>query len=268
MKRAGLLLFPCLALFMAGCATVPKEPAARASFKANKDPLEPLNRKVFAFNLLIDRALLKPIAKAYLRTVPSPGRDGLRNFLKNLKEPVVLANNVLQGEFRRAGTTAERFVINSTVGIAGLVDVAGRHGLERQTGDFGQTLYFWGVGEGLYLVLPVVGPSNPRDAIGFGVDIYLDPFRCAARKYNFPTGLSVAEQAAAGIDERSRNIDSLDELQRESVDYYASLRSLFRQHRAGELRHGQPPPAPQINDFYNDPDAPPPSGPAKGETER
>lgn len=254
MKRAAILLLSSVALFAAGCATVPTDPVARAAFKANNDPLEPLNRKIFAFNLLVDRAVLKPIARAYRWIVPASGRDGLRNFLKNLGEPVVLANNVLQGEFRRAGMTSERFVINSTVGIAGLADVAGRHGLDRQTGDFGQTLYVWGAAEGPYLVLPVVGPSNPRDGIGSGVDIYLDPFRYLARKYNYPTALSVAEYAAAGIDERARNIDSLDELQRESVDYYASLRSLFRQHRAGELRRGRPPPAPQLDDFYNDPD--------------
>ena len=264
MKRASVLLISGLVLFAAGCATVPTDPAERAAFQSNHDPLEPLNRKVFAFNLLVDRVLLKPIAQAYVRIVPAPGRDGLRNFLKNLKEPIVFVNNLFQGEFRRAGRTSERFAINSTVGIAGLLDLAGRHGLERQTGDFGQTLYVWGVGEGPYLVLPVIGPSNPRDAVGSGVDVYLDPLRYLARKYNYPTGLSIAEAVAAGIDERSRNLDTLDELQRESVDYYAALRSLFRQHRDGELRHGQPSPSPPIDDLYSDPGAAVSPGHASG----
>jgi phospholipid-binding lipoprotein MlaA len=252
MRRAVFLAF-ALPMLLAGCATVPQDPAARAAFKANNDPLEPLNRKIFAFNLLVDRVLLKPIAKAYVRIVPESGRDGLRNFIKNLQEPIVFANDILQGGFRRAEKTARRFTIDSTLGLAGFIDVAGRMHLERQTGDFGQTLHVWGFGEGPYLVLPVIGPSNPRDGIGSGVDIYLDPFRYVAKNNNYPTGYSIAELGLEGIDERSRNIDSLDEIQRESVDYYASLRSLFRQNRAGELGQGRPATERPPEDFYKDP---------------
>jgi phospholipid-binding lipoprotein MlaA len=252
MRRAVLALL-ALPILLGGCATMPRDPAARAAFEANNDPLEPLNRRIFAFNLLVDRAVLRPIAQIYVRVVPGPGRDALRNFIKNLQEPIVFANDVLQGGFTRAGKTVLRFAIDSTAGFAGIVDVGARNGLERQSGAFGQTLHVWGFGEGPYLVLPIVGPSNPRDGIGEGVDIYLDPFRYVAKHNNYPTGYSVAEQGAEGIDERSRNIDTLDELQRESVDYYASLRSLFRQNRAGELRRGRQAQAPPPADFYNDP---------------
>jgi phospholipid-binding lipoprotein MlaA len=146
-------------------------------------------------------------------------------------------------------------VVNSTIGLAGLIDFASQHGLPRQTGDFGQTLHFWGFGEGPYLILPVVGPSSPRDAVDAGVDILIDPFRYVARNNNYPIGLSVAEAAMAGIDERSRNIDSLDELQRESVDCYAAFRSLYRQHRASEVRQKVAVPATPSDDFYSDPGA-------------
>ncbi len=249
-----------LVLGLAGCATPPKDPAALAAFRANHDPLEPLNRKVFAFNQVVDRLLIKPIAQTYVRIIPRPGRDGIRNFLKNLNEPLVFANDSLQGEFKRAGTTAGRFAINSTIGIVGIVDVAARRGLTRQTGDFGQTLHVWGCSEGPYLILPVVGPSNPRDVVGAGVDIFANPLRYVARRNNYPTGLSVAQTGAGGIDERSRNLDALDEIQREAIDYYASFRSYYRQNRAAELRHGGPPPPPSES-MYADPGDPDPAKP-------
>jgi phospholipid-binding lipoprotein MlaA len=238
---------------VSGCATVPRDPIALAAFKATNDPLEPLNRKTFEFNQGIDRIILKPVAKAYVRVIPAAGRDGIRNFIKNLHEPVVLANNILQGEFKRAGTTAGRFVLNSTIGVAGVMDFAGRHGLERQSGDFGQTLYVWGVHEGPYLVLPVMGPTNPRDGIGSGVDIFMDPFLYLARRNQYRTAVNITETALSGIDLRSRNIDTLDEIQREAVDFYAAMRSLYRQNRSAELRHGGPPPAPKEDDLYSDP---------------
>ncbi len=255
MKRGLLMLLPGLLVLIFGCATPPSDPAALAAFKANNDPLEPLNRKVFVFNQVLDRFIFLPLAKGYIHVVPDRGREGIHNFLENLKEPVVLANDTLQGEGRRAAITAGRFTINSTIGILGFVDFAGQHGLQRQNGDFGQTLYLWGFREGAYLILPLWGPSNPRDAIGSGVDIYLDPLRYVARRYNYPSGLSAARAIASGIDERSRNIDTLDELQRESIDYYAAFRSLYRQHRASEVTRTSTAPT-HSGDLYNDPDAP------------
>ncbi len=245
---AALLMLP-------GCATAPTDPVALAAYKANHDPLEPLNRKVFAFNEVIDTVLLKPIAKAYLWIVPRAGRDGLRNILSNLSETAVMANDALQGEGRRARITASRFLMNSTLGVVGISDFAGRHGFEKQTGDFGQTLHVWGLPEGPYLILPLWGPTNPRDAVGSGVDTYLDPLRYVVRRYNYPSGLSAARVVGFGIDERSRSIDALDELKRESIDYYASFRSLYRQHRAADVDRTSTRAAP-ADDFYSDPGAP------------
>jgi len=242
-----------LMLAVCGCATVPHDPAALATYRANNDPLEPMNRKVFAFNQGVDKVILRPVAKLYVKAIPSGGRDGIRNFIKNLNEPVVLANNLLQGEFKRAGTTACRFVINSTIGIVGVFDLAGRHGMERQIGDFGQTLYVWGVHEGPYLVVPVFGPTNPRDGIGSGVDLFMDPFFYVARHNRYRTAVNVTKLLLGGIDERARSLDVLDEVQRESVDFYAAMRSLYRQNRSAELRHGGPPPVPKEDDLYSDP---------------
>lgn len=233
-------------LAVGGCATPPSDPAARAEFEQTNDPLEPLNRKIFAFNEFLDRILIKPIAVTYQAAVPEHGRTAVRNILSNLREPVVFANNVLQGEFKRAGETAGRFAMNSTIGFAGVFDFATTNGLEKQTGDFGQTLYSWGVPEGPYLFLPILGPSSPRDAIGYGADAYADPYTLAIPG-NTITDADYGRFAIGGVDQRAENIQQLDELQRSSIDFYAELRSLYRQHRAAELRHGEPPPLPELD---------------------
>jgi len=251
-----------LLLTICGCATVPRDPVALATYRANHDPLEPMNRKVFAFNQGVDKVIIKPVAKAYVKVIPSHGRDGIRNFIKNLNEPVVFTNNLLQGEFKRAGTTACRFIINSTVGIVGIMDFAGRHGMERQIGDFGQTLFVWGVHDGPYLVIPVFGPTTPRDGIGAGVDIFMDPFLYVARHNHYRTAITDTKLILGGVDLRARNLDVLDEVQRESVDFYAAMRSLYRQNRSAELRHGGPPPQPKDDDLYSDPGDSPAPAPA------
>lgn len=257
--KAGRL-FPgaaALVLALAGCATPPKDPDQLAAYKADNDPLEPMNRRVFAFNLGVDRCVIKPVAQVYVRVVPKPGRDGLHNLLQNFGEPVVFGNDLLQGDLNRANVTLGRFLLNSTLGLAGIFDVAKKSGLAHQTGDFGQTLHVWGAHEGPYLVLPILGPSSPRDGVGRGVDMFLDPFRYVAAHAQYPTGLTIAEFGAAGIDERSRNLDALDVLQRDSIDFYASFRSLYRQNRAAELKTGReasaPPPA---GGLYDDPGNP------------
>ena len=259
MSRYALSIALGLALLEGGCASVPKDPGARAEYNEANDPLEPLNRKVFGFNLVLDRILIKPLAQGYLRAVPRPARDSIRNFLSNLNEPLVFGNNVLQGQFRRAGATAGRFVLDSTVGLAGLVDVGRRHGLQKQTGDFGQTLFAWGLPDGPYLVLPVLGPSNPRDAVGLGIDSYLNPYRYVVENNDNPTLLAYGPAILGGVDERSRSIDALDAIEREAVDYYASLRSLYRQNRAAQLRGNEALPTPGQGTFYEDPGAAAPS---------
>ena len=202
MRRPGRVATLLLSgsLLMAGCATVPRDPAARAEFEANHDPLEPLNRGTFAFNLFIDRILIKPLARDYRRVLPEPGRDAIRHFLDNLNEPVIFANALLQGRLKAAGTTGCRFLLNSAAGLAGIEDVASRQKLPKQVGDFGQTLWAWGLPEGPYLILPVLGPSSPRDGIGRGVDIYVDPFRYILRRHNFSTAVSAGRAITDGID--------------------------------------------------------------------
>lgn len=251
--RRGVSIALALAGLAGGCATVPRDPVARAQFRANNDPLEPLNRKTFAFNEFLDRDLIKPVAKGYRRVIPEKGRDALRHFLDNLNEPIVFANAVLQGRLRSAGTTGCRFVVNSTVGFAGLADVASRHRLTKQIGDFGQTLWTWGVPEGPYLILPLLGPSNPRDAVGSGADAYGDPFRYASRAPDYSSYVTGGRKVLDGVDKRSRSIEALDEMRHEAIDYYASFRSLFRQHRAAELRGGANPAPMPSPDFYEDP---------------
>jgi len=254
-RRRAFALALALGLLGGGCATVPQDPDARAAFKEARDPLEPLNREVFAFNLALDRALIKPVAKGYVRLVPRWGRDAIRNFVANLNEPLVLANNLLQGRAGRAGTTVSRFILDSTVGLAGLIDFAGTRGLPRQRGDFGQTLWSWGVPEGPYLVIPVLGPSSPRDGLGLGVDSFINPYRFVVDNNEFPTVIAYGPMIIGGVDERARAIDALDAIERDSVDFYASLRSYYRQNRAATIRGGGPPPAPVHDDMYEDPDA-------------
>jgi len=254
MKRFIFAALVGLSPWMAGCATAPCDPAARAAFRANHDPLEPLNRKVFAFNLCFDRWVIKPLAKGYKHALPSEVRTALRHFLDNLDEPVVLANCLLQGRFKSAGETAGRLVINSTVGVAGLNDVATGWKLPKQIGDFGQTLWADGVGEGPYLIIPVFGPTNPRDGIGEGlIDTFFDPLRYLLRHRACSSAVSGGRIVFHGLDERAESLDSLDEIQRESIDYYAAFRSLYRQNRAAELRKGTASTALPSIDFYSDP---------------
>ncbi len=255
-QLATLLLFGCIGL-VAACATPPSDPAARAEFEATNDPLEPLNRETFNVNQFLDKYLIKPVAQTYRTVLPDFARDSIRHFLDNLGEPVIFANDMMQGEWQAANDTVARFLINSTFGVGGILDFAGQTGIERQSGDFGQTLYSWGVTEGPYLVLPIFGPSNPRDAIGMGVDSQIDPFGYLASDYGAGNSATISRMAASGVDLRSRNIETLDDLQRNAIDFYAELRSLYRQHRASELRHGRPGPMPNFDTPDQTPDKEP-----------
>jgi phospholipid-binding lipoprotein MlaA len=231
--------------------------AASGAPRADDDPWEGFNRRVFAFNQAADRAVIKPVARGYVRMLPEAVRDGLRNVVQNIDEPAVFVNNLLQGKFRRAAITADRFALNSVFGLAGWFDLAARGGRKRQVGDLGQTFHAWGLPEGPYLVLPLAGPSSPRDAVGLGLQVYLDPFRYVSDNNNFNLLESNAPGIVRGIDLRSRNIESLEAVEADSIDFYASLRSLFRQNRVAELRGDASPAAPVRTDLYDDPgDAP------------
>jgi len=246
-------------MLLSACATPPEDPEDLAAYEEANDPLEEFNRRIDKANRTIDRYVLRPIAGAYGKAVPSQLQDALRNFFDNLRAPVILANDLLQGEGERAGITVARFLTNSTLGLGGFIDTADKvFGLEFHDEDFGQTLAVWGVDEGVYLVLPLIGPSNPRDAVGIVVDSFLDPWNYLLRTADIQYGPTV-RSLLNGIDLRARNIDALDEIERTSIDTYATLRSLYRQHRADEIRNGDPlstGPAPVIPG----PDTPPGAG--------
>ena len=221
-----------LAAVLAGCASVPSREGSPG------DPLEPLNRQVFAFNETLDAAVIKPVATAYLAAVPPFVRDRIRAFIDNLAEPRIFVNDVLQARFNAAGMTFTRFVANTILGVGGLFDYASTHGFPRQTGDFGQTLYAWGVDDGPYLVLVLFGPSNVRDAIGLGVDLATTPPALVIHGHGAAIA-TIALGIVDGIDLRARNVATLDEIKASALDYYAHLRSIVRQHRAVALREAR-----------------------------
>lgn len=247
--RVAVVTLSVIAL-LTGCAQRNVESSALAAVDVSDDPLESVNRQIFDFNQFLDRILLKPLAQGYAFALPDEGRDMLRRVLDNMKEPTLFFNNTLQGEFERAGITVGRFALNTTVGLGGIMDVAKDVGLKRQPADFGQTLYTWGVPSGPYLMLPILGPSNPRDAIGSGIDSYADPIALLAKLRGFEE-ISIGRFAADGIDQRAQVLDVLDDLQKNSLDFYAQLRSLSQQRRASEIRRGAAL-SPDSN-FYADP---------------
>jgi phospholipid-binding lipoprotein MlaA len=200
------------------------------------DPYESTNRAIFGFNQDVDRTVLVPVSNAYRAALPGPIRDSVHDFLQNLNSPIIFANDLLQAQFGLAGETLGRFIVNTTLGVGGIVDVATKAGIPYHTNDLGITLATWGVEGGPYLMLPILGPSNPRDLVGDVGDSFGDPGNIVASDHNkiFAT---FARAAAAGIDERSRNIESLAEIERTSLDYYATIRSLARQRRAAQIRH-------------------------------
>ena len=223
-----------------GCATKP-DPADEAAVQAYQeanDPLEPMNRYFFDVNQFLDEILLKPFAGWYHLALPDPAEDGVRNALRNLKSPVILANDLFQGEWSRAGTTVARFFINTTVGVGGLVDVASMMDMNYHEEDFGQTLAVYGAGEGPYLHLPILGSGNPRDYSGRLVDYALDPLTWVGYAFNV-SEINTARTGLETLDTRARNLEAIDELNKGSIDFYATVRSLYRQQRNDLIRNGE-----------------------------
>ena len=165
MKTAALASLARLTV--TACAS--SQSASDASSGVN-DPFEGVNRNIYAFNEAVDKAAIEPVARGYRAVVPEPGREGVHNVLTNLRQPIVFTNSVLQGNANASGETLSRFLINSTIGVAGIFDVASTLGIEEHDEDFGQTLGVWGAGSGAYIVLPVLGPSNVRDTVGMVAD--------------------------------------------------------------------------------------------------
>ncbi len=215
-----------LATVLAGCAST-----------TNKDPLEGINRGVYKFNDVADRAVIKPVATAYKTVTPSPIRKGISNFFSNIGTLTTVINDLLQFKFAHAFTDAGRFVINSTFGIAGLIDVASMDNIEKRNEDFGQTLGHWGVDTGAYLVLPFVGPSTVRDTAGLVFDtVTSDPIT-----YTHNIGeirLHNQLRTAQLVDKRTQLLDATDIVDNASIDPYAFLRDAYLQRRASLVQDG------------------------------
>ena len=199
------------------------------------DPFEPVNRAIFSFNNVADRIVLEPIAKGY-KKLPSPLQSGINNFLSNLRAPLVVVNQLLQGQGENAFQSSGRFIVNSTAGIFGLFDVAEKMGLEEKEEDYGQTLATWGVGDGFYLVLPLFGPSNLRDTSGMVLTMLTDPINAYAVSEG-EAWLVPMRTAANAVDTRSQIIDEVNALRDNSVDYYAAVRSSYYQNRKAAINN-------------------------------
>jgi phospholipid-binding lipoprotein MlaA len=220
-----------LALCTLGCASLASGPA--------DDRLEPFNRAVFRFNDGLERHLIRPVARGYRAAVPEAARDGLRNLVRNLDSPVVLGNDILQGELRRAGQTLGRLVVNTVLGVGGIYEMGDRFGMPFHDEDFGQTLAVWGFPQGPYLVLPLLGPTSPRAGIGIVADSYLSPWNL----WLDPVVRIVrgSLEAADTIDAYSRVMDGMEETRETSVDFYGTVRSLYLQKREEEIHNGRAP---------------------------
>ena len=206
-----------------------------------KDCFEKVNRGIFSFNQAVDKVIFKPLAKGY-RIFPQPIRSGTSNALSNLGNMVTIPNNVLQGQFKNAGINSARFLINSTLGIAGIFDVASYYGLKKKDKeDYGQTLGVWGAGPGCYFVLPVLGPTTVRDTVGsviniMGGDAWYN-ITVANNTQHFEDSDYYISRLMQGIDFRAKNLESFDSLENSSVDLYASVRSLYLQDRFRKVRN-------------------------------
>jgi phospholipid-binding lipoprotein MlaA len=231
-----------LLLFCYGCAGAPHDPTAANDADAEHDPAEPVNRAIFKANVTADHAVMRPVAQAYTDHVPESVQKGIHNVVQNLKEPAVAVNEALQGNLKHAWQSVQRLAVNSTVGVAGVFDVAEKLGVPPHKADFGETLAVWGVGEGPFVELPLLGPSNARDTVGTVVDFAMNPLTYVGGAP--ATYASVATGGANVVDTRAQHLHDLDELERNSLDYYATLRSVYRQHRDAEIDAARQPEQP------------------------
>ena len=211
--------------------------------ESTKDCFEPLNRATFALNQGLDKVIFKPVAKGY-RALPNPVKSGTSNALNNLSTLITIPNNLLQGDLKLAGVNTGRLIINSTIGILGIFDVASDMGFPKYVKeDYGQTLGTWGVGPGCYLVLPVLGPSTIRDTAGMFVNVMGgDPYYNISVNGNneyLDGELYAATKMLSAVEFRATNIESLNNVEKNSVDFYASVRSLYTQDRENKIKNNQ-----------------------------
>lgn len=227
-----------LALALGACATRPgdDDPEGQAEYREANDPFEPTNRVMFEVHEAIDRAVLQPIAEAYRDVLPQPVRTGIRNLLGNLRAPVILTNDLLQGNISRARITLARFMVNTTLGLGGLLDVARDWGVPSHSEDFGQTLAVWGAGEGFFMFVPLLGPSSPRDVAGQGVDFMFNPLTWLGQGI-LVDAAGWSRLGLTVVDTREALLEPIDQLRATSLDPYSTLRSAYRQRRGYEIRN-------------------------------
>jgi len=218
----GVIFIPIA--FTSGCAS------KNNSNAGINDPLESVNRLTLKGNDRADKIILKPIAKGYRAATPKAARTVVSNFLRNLNSPVVIGNELLQGDIEGVGNATARVVINTLAGFGGILDLAAEGGIEHQPEDFGQTLATWGLGDGMYIMLPLLGPSTVRDLTGNLVDSYADPLRIYL--FNIDEGhLHYTRRGVDIVSKREELIEVIDDLRSNSFDYYAAIRSAYYQRR-------------------------------------
>ena len=234
-----------IAIFFSSSAFAGSDGEIKLSKKTKpaKDCFEKINRASFVLNQGLDKVIFKPVAKGY-RSLPSPIKSGTSNALTNLSSLITIPNNVLQGEFKKAGINTGRLVINTTLGVLGIFDVADKMGFpEYEKEDYGQTFGKWGMGPGCYLVLPVLGPTTIRDTLGSFANVMGgDPYYSLSVNGNneyLDGKLYAATKTISAIDFRARNIETLDNLEKNSVDFYASVRSVYLQDRENKIKNIQ-----------------------------
>ena len=229
-SRKTFFMFLLLTVFLGGCATIEEE------YRDPRDPWEGFNRAMYEFNDALDQAILKPLAKGYKAITPVPVDNGITNFFSNLDDVVSAVNNLLQFKITRAASDVSRIVVNSTIGLLGFFDVASNMNLPKYGEDFGQTMGTWGIGPGPYIVLPFLGPSNGRDAIGLVVDWYTDPITYLEPDHHryWVRGLKI-------VDRRADLLGASKVLKQAALDPYEFERDAFLQKRQHDVYDGNPP---------------------------
>jgi phospholipid-binding lipoprotein MlaA len=218
------------AMILASCAHRPPDNPL--------DPLEPVNRAIWRFNTKADHYVLKPAAQGYVAVTTGWMREGVTNFFSNLFYPTTIANDLLQVKLLQGAADTSRFVINSIFGVGGLIDVGTRVGLQKHDEDFGQTLGYWGVGEGIFIMLPLLGPSDGRDLVGRGVDIFTTPTYYLPGRYDLPKYLV---SYGLGTVNKRANLLPADSLMESQFDTYLFVRTAYLQHRESQIYDGTPP---------------------------
>ena len=252
------------ALLLASCASAPSG-ASDAGDDAN-DPYENVNRVIFDANMTLDKYFFEPVAEGYRWILPTPIRTGISNVLRNLKGPVIMANDLLEGNPERFGQTFARFTMNTIFGLGGIMDVGTASKIPYHDADFGMTLAVWGVGSGPYLVLPLLNSSNPRDGIAYGLESYADPVGVEFRVHGYDEA-NYARLGVGLVSERADHIEDIDELKRSSLDFYATVRSLYWQDRNAKIEAAKSPSNPaQPQSVSYDPGTTPAATPTASET--